>query len=103
MDGPWEELLLTVTAIRIHQKQVLGLYCCVLPFCLVDDLGWWAVPVITMVCFTLYGIEGIGEELEDPFGVDKNDIKIDAIIEDVRQEVMALLDSWRKVGEEYIL
>lgn len=56
-----------------------------------------------MVCFTLYGIEGIGEELEDPFGVDKNDIKIDAILEDVRQEVMSQLDSWKKCGEEYTL
>lgn len=25
--------------------------------------------------FTLYGIEAIGMQLEDPFGYDKNDIK----------------------------
>ena len=51
----------------------------------------------------LYGIEGIGEEIEDPFGSDKNDIKIDAIIEDLRQEVSVLLDSWRRGGEEYTI
>lgn len=43
---------------QIHQKQVLALYCCILPFCLVDEMGWWTVPVISLICFTLYGIEG---------------------------------------------
>lgn len=85
----------------------------------VDNIRW-TIPVITLVCFTLYGIEGyvvscrqlskfeltsirIGEELEDPFGYDKNDIRIDAIIEDCREEVMVLLESWKKGGEEYYL
>lgn len=57
--------------------------------------------MITMVCFTLYGIEGIGEELEDPFGDDKNDIKMDEIIEDVRSEIMVLLDAFGKGTEVY--
>lgn len=48
-----------------------------------------------MVAFTLYGIEGIGVQLEDPFGYDKNDIKMDGIIEDTRQEVTVLLEEWR--------
>ena len=43
----------------------------------------------------------IGEELEDPFGIDKNDIKMDAIISDCKQEVMVLFDSWKRNGEEY--
>jgi len=41
--------------------------------------------------------------LEDPFGYDKNDIRIDAIIEDCREEVMVLLECWKKGGEEYYL
>jgi len=102
--GGMETIKLTPIPVchQIHQKQVLALYGCVLPFCLVDELGWYAVPVIVLICFTLYGIEGIGEELEDPFGFDKNDIKIDAIIEDVRQEVDVLLGTW-KVGKEAYL
>ena len=43
----------------------------------------------------------IGEELEDPFGIDKNDIKMDAIISDCKEEVMVLFDSWKRNGEEY--
>ncbi|KAI5811070.1 Bestrophin/UPF0187 [Peziza echinospora] len=101
--GKMETIKLTPIPVchQIHQKQALALYCTVLPFCLVDELGWMAVPIIFLICFTLYGIEGIGEELEDPFGMDKNDIKIDAIITDCKQEVMVMLASWKKNGESY--
>jgi putative membrane protein len=78
----------------IHQKQVLALFGCVLPFAIVDDYKWWSVPVVAIIAFTLYGIEGIGVQLEDPFGYDKNDIKMDGIIEDTRQELMVLLEEW---------
>ncbi|KAI9847666.1 MAG: hypothetical protein M1838_000812 [Thelocarpon superellum] len=91
----------------IHQKQVLALFCCVLPFAMVghntDDMGWWAVPIVMLVTFTLYGIEGIGSQLEDPFGYDKNDIKLDAIVEDSRQEIMVTLDEWKNGGEMFAL
>jgi putative membrane protein len=83
----------------IHQKQVLALFSCVLPFAIVDDYRWWSVPVVAIVAFTLYGIEGIGVQLEDPFGYDKNDIKMDGIIEDTRQEVTVLLEEWKASHE----
>ena len=72
----------------------------VLPFAMVEENGWWAVPITILVVFTLYGIDGIGTQLEDPFGCDRNDIKMDAIAEDIREEIMVLLDEWRRVGKE---
>ncbi|EEP80193.1 conserved hypothetical protein [Uncinocarpus reesii 1704] len=83
----------------IHQKQVLALFGCVLPFAMVDDMGWWAVPIVSLVIFTLYGIEGIGSQLEDPFGYDRNDIKMDAIVEDEKTEIEAILNEWKRVTE----
>ncbi|KAL9101818.1 MAG: hypothetical protein Q9163_002965 [Psora crenata] len=85
-------------ALLIHQKQVLSLFGCVLPFALVDEMGWWAVFIVVMVMFTLYGIDGIGNQLEDPFGFDRNDIRMDAIVDDIREEVFVLLEEWRRVG-----
>ncbi|CCX13425.1 Similar to UPF0187 protein alr2987; acc. no. Q8YSU5 [Pyronema omphalodes CBS 100304] len=101
--GTMETIKLTPIPVchQIHQKQVLALYCCVLPFCLVKEMGWWCVVVIVMVCFTLYGIEGIGEELEDPFGEDKNDIKMDAVIEDIRREILVMVKGFRRGEEVY--
>ena len=82
----------------IHQKQVLALFGMVLPFALVDEMGWWAVPIVTLVIFTLYGIEGIGSQLEDPFGTDKIDINMDAMVEDMRDEILVMLEEWQRVG-----
>lgn len=66
---------------------------------MVDSYGWYSIPVVAIVAFTLYGIEGIGVQLEDPFGYDRNDIKMDGIVEDARSEVMVLLEEWRQAGE----
>lgn len=82
----------------VHTRQVLALYLMVLPFAMVNEMGWFGVPITTVVAFTLYGIEGIGRQLEDPFGYDKNDIKMDAIILDAQQEVIALLEEWKQKG-----
>ncbi|EAS28054.3 uncharacterized protein CIMG_13595 [Coccidioides immitis RS] len=99
--GKMETIKLTPIPIAhlIHQKQVLALFGCVLPFAMVDDMGWWAVPIVSLVIFTLYGIEGIGSQLEDPFGYDRNDIKMDAIVEDQRTEIEAILNEWKRVTE----
>jgi ion channel-forming bestrophin family protein len=98
--GKMETIRITPVPIAylIHQKQVLALFGCVLPFAMVEDMGWWSVPYVTLVIFTLYGIEGIGSQLEDPFGYDRNDINMDAIVEDGRTEVNVMLDEWLRVS-----
>ena len=67
---------------------------------MVDEMGWWAVPIVMVLTFALYGIEAIGSQLEDPFGYDRNDIKMDAIVEDQRIEMQVVLDEWRRVVRE---
>ena len=64
---------------------------------MVDDMGWWTVPIVSLVIFTLYGIEGIGSQLEDPFGYDRNDIKMDAIVGDAKTEIDVVLSEWRRL------
>lgn len=53
------------------------------------------------IAFTLYGIEAIGAQLEDPFGYDRNDIKVDAIVEDLRVETTVLIENWRRGGDMF--
>ena len=62
-------------------------------------MSWWAVPIVVLVMFTLYGIDGIGMQLEDPFGFDRIDIKMDAIVEDIRSEIAVLLEEWKCVSQ----
>ena len=88
---------------QIHHKQVLALYCLFLPFAMVDEWYWLSVPTVALVTFTLYGIEGIGQEIENPFGLDKNDIKFEAVCRDTRQEILVLLENWKRGKEEQFI
>lgn len=46
-----------------------------------------------------YGIEGIAQWHEDPFGKDKIDINMDDVVEDSRREIEVLLSMWRTQGQ----
>lgn len=74
-------------AYAIHLKQLLLLYCFILPFQFVKDLGWWAVPLVGIVSFTLFGIEEIGIEIENPFGTDPNDLKLDTFCDTMKRNI----------------
>jgi putative membrane protein len=81
MLGACERILKTPMpmAYAIHLKQLLLLYCLSLPFQMVGSVGWWTGPVVILISFTLFGIEEIGIEIENPFGRDPNDLPLDAI------------------------
>jgi putative membrane protein len=98
--GKMETIHITPVPIAylIHQKQVLALFGCMLPFAIIDNMGWWSILIVTLVIFTLYGIEGIGSQLEDPFGYHRNDINMNAIVEDARIELKVMLSEWLKVS-----
>ncbi len=78
-------------AYAIHLKQLLLLYCLLLPFQFVAQLGWWTGPMVALVSFTLFGIEEIGIEIENPFGYDTNDLPLDAICATMRRNIEDLI------------
>ncbi len=86
-------------AYSIHLNQLLFLYCLLLPFQLVDELGWWTGAIIALVSFTLFGIEAIGIEIENPFGYDANDLPLNAICETMKRNIEDLITLTPTVGE----
>jgi ion channel-forming bestrophin family protein len=91
--GGCERILRTPipVAYSIHLKQLLLLYCLSLPFQMVGNLGWWTGPVVALISFTLFGIEAIGVEIENPFGCDANDLPLDAICATMRRNLEDLM------------
>lgn len=55
------------------------LFCVLLPFGYVDLLGWATPFVVGLIAYTFFGLDALGEELEDPFGVEPNDLPIAAL------------------------
>ncbi|WP_309727977.1 bestrophin family ion channel [Chamaesiphon sp. OTE_75_metabat_556] len=93
MLGACERILRTPMplAYAIHLKQLLFLYCLLLPFQIVEELRWWTAPAIALVSFTLFGIEAIGVEIENPFGTDPNDLPLDKICDTVDRNIEDLI------------
>ncbi len=92
--GNYDRILKTPLplAYNIHLKQLLLLYCLVLPFQIVKDFGWGTVPVIALVSFTILGIEEIGIEIENPFGYDPNDLPLDDICNGLKTNIENLIN-----------
>ncbi len=93
--GACERILKTPIplAYAIHLKQLLLLYCLLLPFQLVNDLVWWTGPMVGLIAFTLFGVEEIGIEIENPFGRDLNDLPLDAICITMQQNINDLIST----------
>ncbi len=89
MLGTCERILRTPMplAYSIHLKQLLLIYCLLMPFQFVGELGWWTGFIVGLVSFTLLGIEAIGVEIENPFGNDPNDLPLDNICVNIQQMV----------------
>lgn len=55
------------------------LYCFLLPFGLVDTIGFMTPFVVGLVAYTFFGLDALGDEIEEPFGNLPNDLALDAI------------------------
>ena len=55
------------------------MYCFLLPFGLVDTTGFMTPFVVAIVAYTFYGLDVLGDELEEPFGMESNDLALDSI------------------------
>ena len=78
-------------AYSIHLRQLLIIYCFSLPFSFVKDLGWLTGIFVALISFTVFGIEAIGLEIENPFGTDPNDIPLDNICENMQRNINDLI------------
>lgn len=78
-------------AYSIHLRQLLLLYCLALPFQIVDDSSWLTAPLVFLISFTVFGIEEIGVEIENPFGYDPNDLPLDLICETMEVNINDLM------------
>jgi putative membrane protein len=67
------------------------LFCLLLPFGLAGSIGWWTPALSLIVCYTFFGLDALGDQLEDPFGQEVNDLPLDAMTRLLERELLAAL------------
>jgi ion channel-forming bestrophin family protein len=72
-------------------KKFIVTYVITLPFGFVFSLGYWVVPVVAFIFYVLASLEVIAEEIEDPFGVDQNDLPTAKIADNIKKHVTEIL------------
>ena len=58
---------------------------------LVDQFGYWSVPLSAFVLYVFGSLELLAEEIEEPFGLDANDLPTDPLADTMRTNVAELL------------
>jgi len=58
----------------IHK--IVALYCYGLPFGIVNETEWFTPVVVTIIAYAFFGLDAVGDEIEDPFGKDPNDLPL---------------------------
>jgi putative membrane protein len=67
------------------------LYCWLLPFGLVDAIGDLTPLVTLLVAYTFFGLDALGDEIEEPFGTSDHDLPLDAICRTIEIDLRTAL------------
>lgn len=67
------------------------LFCVLLPFGLVDSIGLMTPLAVTFVSYTFFALEALSDEIENPFGMDTNDLALNAIVASVDASLREML------------
>ena len=73
-------------------KKFLFIYVITLPFGWVFSLGYFVIPIVPFILYVLASLELIAEEIEDPFGLDANDLPVDEICNNIEKHVGEILN-----------
>ncbi|MGE5476470.1 MAG: bestrophin family protein [Bacteroidales bacterium] len=65
------------------------LYCLMLPFGLVDSIGFTTPLVVGLISYTFFGLDALGDEIEEPFGILPNDLPLDTLCRRVEIDLRA--------------
>jgi putative membrane protein len=66
---------------NILLHRTVYIYCFLLPFGFVESMVWTMPFVVVFITYTFVALEAIADELEEPFGIQPNDLALEAMSE----------------------
>jgi len=71
--------------------RVVHIYCFLLPFCLVDSIGWFTPVAVGVLAYTFFGLDALGDQIADPFDIQPNDLPLNAICRGIEIAALEML------------
>jgi len=76
-------------SLLVHRT--ISVYLLLLPFGVVDGCGIMTPVVCFMLAYTFFGLEAVGTQIEEPFGIQPNDLPLAALCRGVEIDLAPLL------------
>ena len=66
-------------------------FCFILPFSLESSLGVWTPVIVALIAYLFLGLDALSAELEEPFGIQENDLALDSMVRNIEREMLSSL------------
>ncbi len=76
---------------NIFLKKFIFIYTFTLPLGLATTFFYWSIPISIFILYILASLELLAEEIENPFGEDANDLPVDNICQNIKENVKEIL------------
>ncbi|WP_210487542.1 bestrophin family protein [Rufibacter aurantiacus] len=77
---------------NVYLKLYIMVYTGILPFGLIPHFGYFAILFVMFIAFAFLGVQLMAEEIEDPFGLDCNDLPTGDIAHTIKKNVFEILE-----------
>jgi putative membrane protein len=85
---------------NVFLKIFISIYGLLLPFALIPQFEYWAIPLVMIIFFAFIGLELMAEEIEEPFGLDCNDLPTGQIAHNIKNNVFEILENKSSVDKQ---
>jgi len=68
--------------------RTIWIFCLLAPFGLVGACGWLAPVISASLAYAFFGLDALGDELEQPFGLMPNHLPLDAMVRVIEIEIL---------------
>lgn len=75
---------------NIFLKKLIFIFVAMTPVAFVAQLNYWSIAVTVLVFYVFVGLEYISEEIEEPFGTDRNDLPTDDIADTIHANIQEI-------------
>ncbi|OHX68420.1 bestrophin family protein [Flammeovirga pacifica] len=72
-------------------RAYIYIYAIIMPLGLIENLEWWTIPAVIIIYYVAMSIVTISEEIEDPFGLDPNDLPVDNIANNIYKNIQEII------------
>lgn len=89
-----------VRSYRIFAQQCIVLFLLTFPWGISADFHWFTIPITMILTYFMVGMEIVAEHVEDPFGYDEDDLKLEALCTTIESSVHGIFVSGMQSREQ---